>query len=51
MSEGIFKADRHKESGLLVAAFPAATSEEVIRCRDCRNLARRGLLHQPAMAG
>lgn len=35
MSEGIFKADRHKKSGLLVAAFPAATSEEVIRCKDC----------------
>ena len=35
MSEGVFKADIHKESGLLIAAFPYTTSEEVIRCRDC----------------
>lgn len=35
MSEGVFKADRHEESGLLIASFPAATSVEVIRCKDC----------------
>lgn len=35
MSEGIFKAHWHNDDGVMIADFPAATKDELIRCRDC----------------
>lgn len=33
MSEGIFKAQWYRNSGVMVADFPATTKDELIRCR------------------
>lgn len=35
VSEGVFKAHWHNDEGVMIADFPAATKDELIRCRDC----------------